>query len=454
MKKLILNLILVTFVSSTLISCDKDDDTTNPVTPTPASKNIVQLAQENGFNSLAAALTRADLVSALQAEGNFTVFAPTDEAFAALLEAIGQNSIDDIPVEVLKQVLLYHVVPAKVMSSEITAGDVNTLEGSSISLDIMNGVSVNNIMVKAPFDVEASNGVIHAVDQVLVPASVAQFVNTVLEPAYFNNNFSTLIAAALKAELVETLLNTPNLSIFAPTNDAFTAAGINVSETPKETLAAVLTYHVVGAKVMSADIPREAATVNSNKLYFSVIESGAYINGNTMITAVDIESGSGVVHVIDQVLLPPNGNIVETAVSLSEQGEFTSLVAALSRTANEGSADQNLINVLNGDGPFTVFAPTNDAFQALLDSKDDWNTLSDIPLETLVAVLTYHVVPARAYDKDLAGALQNGELPTAAGKNLMIDLNNLTINTNSTIIGVNTNATNGVIHVIDNVLLP
>jgi transforming growth factor-beta-induced protein len=455
MKKLFLSLITLMFVSASLVSCDKDDETTPTAsTPEPQMKNIVQLAQENGFNKLAEAATRAGLVEALQENGTLTVFAPTDEAFDALLEAIGQESIQDVPVAVLQQILLYHVVPAKVMSDEISDGNVTTLQGGEVNLSTMNGIKVNDISVQAPYDVEASNGVIHTVDQVLVPSAIAQFVGTVLQPAYFNNSFTSLVSAVVKADLVETLLTTPNLTIFAPTNDAFSSAGINVEETAKETLASVLTYHVVGAKVMSNAIPREAATLNTNMLYFSLTENGAYINGNAMISAVDIASGTGVVHVIDQVLLPPTGNLVETAVALSEQGEFSSLVAALQRTATEGSSEQNLLTILSGDGPFTVFAPTNAAFQNLLDSKDEWNSLTDIPLQTLIGVLTYHVVPARAYDKDLAAVLQNGELPTAAGRNLSVDLSNLTINNNSTIVGVNTNATNGVIHVIDQVLLP
>ncbi|MBT8189155.1 MAG: fasciclin domain-containing protein, partial [Bacteroidia bacterium] len=135
--------------------------------------------------------------------------------------------------------------------------------------------------------------------------------------------------------------------------------------------------------------------------------------------------------------------------------EFTSLIAALTRTANEGTAAQNLITVLNGDGPFTVFAPTNAAFQALLDSNSDWNSLNDVPLDALISVLTYHVVPARAYDKDLAGAVSaTGEISTANGGNLTFDLTALTINSTTNITDINYNATNGVIHVIDSVLIP
>jgi transforming growth factor-beta-induced protein len=341
------------------------------------------------------------------------------------------------------------------MSAQVTDGDVSTLQGSAIVLSTMNGIMVNNSKVIMPYDVEASNGIIHTIDQVLVPASIAQFVNTVLEPAYFNRNFSTLISAAVKADLVTTLLETPNLTIFAPNNDAFTMSGINPSEIDAEALAAVLTYHVVGAKVLSTEIPSEAATVNGKNIHFSLTSAGNYINGNTEIVAVDIESGSGVVHVLNKVLLPPTGNIVETTIGLTADGEFTSLVAALQRTANEGTPEQNLLTVLSSNGPFTVFAPTNAAFQALLDSNMDWTSLNDIPLDVLVSVLTYHVVPARAYDKDLPAALNsNGEIPTAQGQNITIDLNNLTINQTSNIVAVNTNATNGVIHVINSVLLP
>jgi transforming growth factor-beta-induced protein len=440
------------FTSLLLTNCGDDDGGDMMLEPT---QNIVELAQQNGFTSLAAALTKAGLVDELQAAGSFTVFAPTNAAFDALLAEIGQTSIDDVPAAVLQQILLYHVVPTAAFSSDITAGNLSTLEGTTVDVGTADGIAVNGASVVAPFDVEATNGVIHTVDAVLVPASVGQFVNTVLEPAYFNENFTTLVAAVVKGNLVDALLNTADLTIFAPTNDAFTASGIDIDALGADVLANVLTYHVVGAKVLSSGIPREAATLNGENIYFSLVAAGNFVNGNTEIVAVDIESGSGVVHVIDQVLLPPVGNLVETAIGLTADGEFTSLVAALQRTTDEGTTDQDLLAVLSGTGPFTVFAPTNAAFQALLDSNSDWNSLTDIPLETLVSVLTYHVVPARAYDKDLSGAINSdNELSTAQGNNLVFDLTNLSINTEVGIIGVNTNATNGVIHVIDNVLVP
>jgi len=453
MKTKALLLAIMAIVTFSTMGCKKEDDK-NDVTPMEKS-NIIELAQENGFNSLATALTITNLLDDLQGEGPFTVFAPTDEAFAALLSEIGQTDINDVPVDVLEQILLYHVVPSSVMSTQITDGKLATLQGEELNLSTMNGIKINDVSVVMPYDVEASNGVIHTVNQVLVPSSVGQFVNTILEPAYFNSNFSKLVSAVVKANLASTLLEAEGITIFAPDNDAFNASGIDPEAIDAQTLAAVLTYHVVAAKVMSSEIPAEAVTVNGNKLHFSLVPSGNFINGNIQITAVDIEAGTGVIHLVDKVILPPSGNLVETAVALTSDGEFTSLVAALQRTANEGTPEQNLLTVLSGDGPFTVFAPTNAAFQALLDSNNQWNSLNDIPLETLISVLTYHVVPARAYDKDLSGAVdENGQLPTAQGQNITINLNDLTINESSDIVAVNTNATNGVIHVINSVLLP
>lgn len=452
MKKSPIYLLFLFSMSFLAFGCSNDD---NKLINDEQENNIVQVAQEAGYTSLAEALIKADLVDALSGSTNYTVFAPTNEAFDNLLEAVGQSSIDDVPASVLKQILLYHVVEGKVFSTDITAGNVTTLEGSDLVLTTEGGIKVNDVAVVNPYDVEVSNGVIHTVEQVLIPAEVAQFVNTVLEPAYFNESFTTLIKAAVKADLVQTLLDTPNLTIFAPDNEAFEEAGIDPDAIDADALANVLTYHVVAAKVLSGDIPREATTVNGEELFFSLVSSGNFINGNTEITAVDIESGSGVVHVIDGVLMPPVGNIVETAIELSQDGEFTSLIAALTRTAEEGTADQNLVTVLSGNGPFTVFAPTNAAFQALLDSNADWNSLNDIPLDALVSVLQYHVVTGKAFDKDIEGLLDaNNELPTALGENIAIDLDALKINGLSNIIGVNNNATNGVIHVIDAVLLP
>ncbi len=463
MKKSLVYLFAVSIFSLGLVSCSDDAEmdsvdamNTQEYATKAKTGEIVQMAYDNGFRTLATALVKTKLSAELDLMGPITLLAPTDEAFEMLLKEIGQSSIDDIPENVLKQILLNHVLAGEAASSEIATIDrISSKAGSTLMLSVNNGFMVGNSNIVEPFDMYAGFGILHTIDQVLIPSSIEPFVNSVLEPAYFNKNFSYLVDAVVKAGLVETLLSTPDLTIFAPTNQAFMEANIDPMALDVETLTKVLTYHVLGAKVMSNEIPREAITLGGSHIYFSNVRSGSFINGNTKITAVDIASGSGVVHVINHILLPAEGTIVDKAIELTATGEFTSLVEALVRTAEEGTPEQNLIAVLNSEGPFSVFAPTNDAFQNLLDSNSNWNSINDIPLETLIDVLTYHVVPARAYDKDLQSALSRfNELPTAQGNPIRIDLNSLSINGTSSIIGVNTHATNGVIHVIDQVLIP
>ncbi|WP_422362129.1 fasciclin domain-containing protein [Reichenbachiella sp.] len=416
------------------------------------TKDIVETAVASGYSSLAAALTRADLISALEADGPFTVFAPTDEAFASLLTTIGQESIDDVPVDVLTEILKYHVVSGSVPSSAVTAGNVATLQGDEITLATEGGITVNGAKVISPFDVESTNGIIHTIDAVLVPEDILAFVGTILEPAYFNKNFTTLITAAVKADLVTTLLDAEALTIFAPTNDAFTASGIDLDAATSDEVAEILKYHVVGDKLLSSQLSASETTLQGDDIFFSLLDDGNYINGSSEITTVDVESGTGVVHVIDDVLEPAAGTIVDVTSALADDGSFTSLLAALTRTAGDGSPE-DLVAVLNATGPYTVFAPTDAAFTGLLNSNESWNTLNDIPIATLVDVLKYHVVSGRVYDVDLAGALTANKVASVEGTDLTFDLAELTINTSANITGTNVHATNGVIHVIDEVLL-
>lgn len=457
---LILLIILFAF------ACSEDEDgstsTADDTTSEPTASNIVEIAQAEGFTSLAAALTRAELVDDLQADGTFTVFAPTDEAFDALLSAIGQESVDDVPVSVLEKILLYHVLSDTVFSSAIKPGMVMTLEGSDITLATDDGVTVNGASVTTA-DVAASNGVIHIIDAVLVPEDIAQFVDTVLEPAYFNVGFTLLVEAVVKADLVDDLLTADAggaITIFAPNNDAFAAAGIGSAELAgldAEVLSNILGFHVLGSTVLAADLPSTAVTLQEDQLFFSITDDGTFINGGTEIIAINIESGNSVIHVINNVLMPASGDLVAVASGLADAGdasEFTSLVAALQRTADEANSPSNLIEALQGTGPFTVFAPTDSAFQVLLDSNQEWTQLSDIDIVTLHSVLTYHVVSGNVLDIDLAGAVDSNNQVTALSEGkLTFDLTNLTINTSANITSTNVRASNGVIHVIDEALL-
>jgi transforming growth factor-beta-induced protein len=316
MKKLLKLLPLLTIILF-LSSCSDDDDTIIPVDPiTPVSNTIVDVAVNNGLTSLVAAVLRADLAETLSGDGSFTVFAPTNEAFQALLDSNADwNSVEDIPVETLQAVLLFHVLSTEVRSTDLSDTYVNTL----------------------------STG---------------------------------------------------------PNDEALS-----------------LQVEVTG------DIE---------------------FNGDAKPVVVDVEASNGVVHVIDKVMLPPN----VVTLALNNAG-FTSLVAAL--TDSRHTTD--FVEVLTGDGPFTVFAPTNDAFQALLDSNADWNSLEDIDISVLEAVLLYHVVGANVQSDELS----NGDVPTLGGT-ITIDLTNgAQIKTSTQTVNIiltDVQGWNGVVHAIDTVLLP
>jgi transforming growth factor-beta-induced protein len=446
----------------TFTSCNNDDDE-----PVP-TQNIVALAQANSnLSSLVAALTKfPDLVTTLSGNGNFTVFAPSNTAFEGLLTAIGQTSLDDIPESVLRSVLEYHVIStATVLSTQLSNGDVTTVGGEQISVNVTSGVKLNTTVNVVTADVLATNGVVHVIDAVLVPPTMLPIVGTIVAPAYFNKNFSTLVAAVVQAGLLPTLLSTDNeLTLFAPTNEAFTAAGItalpaNTTE-GNALLTSILAYHVIAgaSEIKAADIatgPSSAATFGGSKIYLSKGTAGVFINGTTQVTATDIQASNGIVHVINRTLVPPTQTIAEIVVAntTASSPQFTQLLAALART--DGQGDNDLLAAVSAStGELTVFAPTDAAFQALYTALNVAN-VNEIPLETLIAVLKKHVVGARRFSTDLV----SGAVPTLNG--------DVTVNTTAlTIVGgsgdpanlvatlLNIQAKNGVIHVIDKVLLP
>lgn len=448
-----LALLAIVFLSFTISSCDDDDA---PATPT---SNVVQLAQSNSnLSSLVAALGKyPDLVTTLSSTStDFTVFAPTNDAFAGLLDAIGQTSIDDIPEDVLRDVLEYHVVAgAAVKSTDLTAGDVETVGGEDITVTLAGGLRLNTTVNVSTADVEASNGVVHVVDAVLVPPSIVPIVGTIVAPAYFNKNFTTLIAAVKAASptILTTLLNSTQKTLFAPTNDAFVAAGITTLPN-QATLDAVLTYHVIsGAAVEAADIATgssSAATLNGN-IYLSKGAAGVFINGSSKVTAADIAGSNGVVHVIDRTLLPPAktiAQIVTDYATASSGQQFTKLLQALQRTSGQTT---DLVAAASAAGNLTVFAPTDAAFTAL--GVD----LATVDLAALTKILQHHIVGARVFSSDLS----TGSV-AALYKNVGINVTNLTVtgakngeaaaNLQPTLLNIH--ATNGVVHVIDKVLLP
>lgn len=268
-------------------------------------------------------------------------------------------------------------------------------------------------------------------------------------------DFTILKAAVIKAGLAATLDGKGPFTVFAPTNDAFKASGITletINSLSPDALKGILLYHTLGAKVVSADVPAgpdaPVATVEGSNIFVTKNSMGVFVNGVSVIKA-DIMATNGVIHAISKVLMPPTGNIVETAQA---NPNFSYLVAAVVR-ASQGST--NVAQVLSGNGPFTVFAPTNDAFKAA-----GFATIADInntDPNTLTSILTYHVISGRIFSSDLT----NGAQPvTVNGGKVTIGLTNgATVKGNgnanpSKITATDIVTTNGVIHVIDQVLLP
>ncbi len=285
-----------------------------------ADQDIVEIAVDNGsFTILVAALQEADLVGALQGEGPFTVFAPTDDAFIALLGALDITAEQLLAQPALADVLLYHVVSGKVMSTDLSDGMMApTLNGESITVDLSMGVKINDSSV-AIADIEATNGVIHVIDQVLVPSNfelVLEEEMDIVDIALGNEDFSILVAALQQADLVGALQGEGPFTVFAPTNDAFAdlLAALDISAADllaQPALADVLLYHVVSGKVMSGDLSDglEAPTLNGESIAFD-LSDGVKVNMSNVISA-DIEASNGVVHVVDSVLVPSNFVLAE-----------------------------------------------------------------------------------------------------------------------------------------------
>jgi len=284
------------------------------------AKSIYQtISKDQNFSFLTAAVNKAGLVSALDEAGksDLTLFAPTNDAFKAA-GFNGVSDLDAVPVETLKAILLYHVLGSKVEAAQVPQASntpVATLNGQSIFATrtadnkvFINGVSV----IKA--NIECTNGVIHDINRVLMPAT-----GTIVETAIANPNLSLLVAAVLRAsqgstDVATVLSGAGPFTVFAPTNQAFINAGFAdvaaINAADPNTLASILTYHVIAGRIFSSDLTNGAmpATVNGEKVTIS-LASGATVKGmsNTTasnIVATDIVTTNGVVHVIDQVLLP------------------------------------------------------------------------------------------------------------------------------------------------------
>ena len=415
------------------------------LTPTATPNDIPRTAQCTGVhNSLVAGVIQAELLTTLQGDGPFTVFAPTDQAFSDA--GIDLTALDNPDGKAaLTDILLYHVIAGDVPAANVTeCMSADTVNGQPLSFTVNGGVMVNDANVTTA-DVATSNGIIHVIDKVLTPTVTP---NDIPRTAQCTGVHNSLVAGVIQAELLSTLQGVGPFTIFAPTDQAFTDAGIDLAALNttegKATLSDILLYHVIAGEVPAANVTdcMSANAVNGQPLAFTVGDS-VMVNDATVTTA-DVATSNGIIHVIDKVLTPsdtPN-DIPRTAQCT---GVHNSLVAAVIQA--------DLLTTLQGDGPFTLFAPTDQAF---IDAGIDLATLNTPEGKaTLSDILLHHVYSGSVMSADLTDGMMvqmvNGDnitLTVATGMGASVNIGNATVT------GADVLTANGVIHVIDKVLMP
>lgn len=419
---------------------------------------ITDLVEGNAnLESLLAALIAADgdLPDVLKGNGPFTVLAPTDTAFETFLDGA---SIDDIPSDVLTQVLLNHVIPGAIYSTDLVglgAGYASTLADGvadkklSIYFNTSDGVTFNGVSSVVTADIKALNGVVHIVDAVIG-------LPNIVDHAVANPDFSSLVGALTSGgnTTFTDLLSNPNeeFTVFAPDNNAFTG----FTNPNSNDLNAILANHVIiGTSAVSTSLSNsyvntaaEYETGAPLSMYINT-DDGVTLNGISSVTIADIVATNGIIHIVDTVIDLPT--VVTFAVA---DPNFTTLVQALT----ELTPSVDFVSILSaqdgsGSSPFTVFAPTNAAFAAL----------PSIPAEVdLIPILQHHVL---AGVNVRSSVLTDGIMPTTlegdaitinlpgTGDNIA-DITDGSGNTGIGIDAVDIQAINGVIHVIDGVLIP
>ncbi len=278
-----------------------------------ASNSIVDIAEADGrFTTLIAAVEAAGLAETLSGEGPFTVFAPTDDAFATLPEGTVETLLEE-PAGDLTDILLYHVVEGVVPASEVVnLESATTLLGEDITIEVVGeDVVLNGEVEVIVTDIEASNGIIHVIDAVLLPP---EDLPSIAEIAVEDGRFTTLVAALEAAGLVETLSGEGEFTVFAPTDEAFTALPEGVLDTlladPEGDLTNILLYHVIEGIFLAEDVVtlESATTLLGENITITVTDDGVILNDTVMVIITDIQASNGVIHVIDAVLIPPSAS--------------------------------------------------------------------------------------------------------------------------------------------------
>ncbi|TMO44312.1 fasciclin domain-containing protein [Pseudoalteromonas ruthenica] len=462
-----LKLTLIAGLLALTTACSDDDDNDTAVVEPPEAPitTVVDVAAASeDFETLTAALQATGLDATLSdTDSQFTVFAPTDDAFALL----GQETIDALleDPDTLSAILTYHVLDSRVSSSaaiDAAGSTIATVNGAALGLSLSGDQLLVNTATVTTTDISANNGVIHVIDAVLTPpqSQPQQPTMNIIETAVASDDFTTLAAALEATNLVATLSDeSQEFTVFAPTDAAFAALGQATIDTllaNPEVLKEILLQHVVSGSVDSITAyslnGQQAQTVSGNQIDITIDgENDTLKFGDATVTMTDIQTTNGIIHVLDTVVVgevqvpAPAQSVVDVAVG---NGNFSTLVAALQTTG----LDTTLADL---DREFTVFAPTDAAFEQLDQATVD-ALFADA--EALSDLLLYHVLPDATVQSDAAIAVANSEQPMitmANGDTATLSLqNDMLYIDNAQVTTANVAADNGVIHVIDSVLMP
>ena len=406
----------------------------------PPSLNVAEVVINSPVHTiLETAVIDAGLAGTLQTEGPFTVFAPTDNAFQAMDQDLLNALVAD-PTDSLAKALLYHVVSGEVLSSSLSDGQTaTTLLGQDITVTVdMNGVFINGAQVSIA-DIRTFNGVVHVLDAVILPPALNVAEVVINSPVH-----TILETAVIDAGLAGTLQTEGPFTVFAPTDNAFQTMDQDLLNAlvadPTDSLAKALLYHVVAGEVLSSSLSdgQTATTLLGQDITVTVDMNGVSING-AQVSIADIRTFNGVVHVLDAVMLPPALNIVDVVVN-----------SANHTILEDAVIDAGLAGTLAGEGPFTLFAPTDAAF-AMVDPAI-LNPIVADPTGDLAKVLQYHVLSGET----LSSGLLNGQFAnTLLGQDILFVVDNTVLVNNEALVTVADIRTfNGVVHIIDAVLLP
>lgn len=412
----------------------------------PLLPSLAEIAVgDDRFETLVTAATAAGLVDTLNGDDKYTIFAPTDEAFAALPAGLLDTLLAD--TDALTFVLLYHAVPGEQRAADVVAADTLTA-ANGLTLDVTvegESVKINDANI-VEVDILARNGVVHVIDAVLVPPAEPELPNLV-DLIVNDGRFSTLAAAVTAAGLLDAVgAEDANLTVFAPTDDAFAAlpaGALDALLADPEALTGVLLYHAVPGIQDSAAVVAADSFVTVAGLPIDITVEGNTVRVNdATILEVDLRASNGIAHVIDGVLLPP---------AVEPQPTITDIVvnSEVHNTLEAAVIAAGLAETLAGEGTFTVFAPTDDAFAALPAGTVE-ALLGDIP--ALTNILLYHVSGS---EFPAAEVVEQDFIQSLAGQDINVVVTDEGAFVNGAqIIVTDIEASNGVVHVIDSVLLP